>query len=33
VDLIPPTVADPTLAEWFGGMLEAEIAFHDAVFE
>lgn len=32
VDQIPPTVPDTSLDGWFDGMLDAEIAFHDAVF-
>lgn len=33
VDEIPPGVPDGQLDTWFGGMLDAEITFHDAVFE
>jgi thiaminase/transcriptional activator TenA len=33
VDVIPSTVPDGQLNTWFSGMLDAEIAFHDAVFE
>ncbi|MFB4298347.1 TenA family protein [Actinomadura sp. NTSP31] len=32
VDALPGTVPDDLLVRWFGGMLEAEIAFHDAVY-
>lgn len=32
VDAIPADVPDDRLARWFAGMLEAEIAFHDAVY-
>ncbi|MBO0850849.1 MAG: hypothetical protein J2P20_15410 [Pseudonocardia sp.] len=32
VDQIPPAVPDTALDGWFGGMLHAEIAFHDSVF-
>jgi thiaminase (transcriptional activator TenA) len=33
VDQIPPAVPDTALDGWFGGMLAAEIAFHDAIFD
>jgi thiaminase/transcriptional activator TenA len=32
VDQIPAAIPDSTLAGWFGGMLDAEITFHDAVY-
>ncbi|WP_243716706.1 TenA family protein [Actinomadura sp. KC345] len=32
VDAIPAEVPDDLLVGWFTGMLEAEIAFHDAVY-
>ncbi|WP_433472597.1 TenA family protein [Spirillospora sp. CA-142024] len=32
VDALPADVPDELLARWFTGMLEAEIAFHDAVY-
>ena len=32
VDAVPADVTDERLRRWFGGMLEAEIAFHDAVY-
>lgn len=32
VDALPESVPDDLLIRWFGGMLEAEIAFHDAVY-
>lgn len=32
VDALPAGIPDERLARWFAGMLEAEIAFHDAVF-
>ncbi|TDD71783.1 TenA family protein [Actinomadura rubrisoli] len=32
VDALPADVPDELLVRWFGGMLEAEIAFHDAVY-
>ncbi|MEV5705039.1 TenA family protein [Actinoallomurus sp. NPDC052274] len=32
VDALPADIPDERLARWFTGMLEAEIAFHDAVF-
>jgi thiaminase/transcriptional activator TenA len=30
VDAMPDAIDDATLDDWFGGMLDAEIAFHDA---
>jgi thiaminase/transcriptional activator TenA len=33
VDRIPPAVPDTALDRWFGGMLDAEVAFHDAIFD
>lgn len=33
VEEIPSDVPDGQLDSWFSGMLDAEIAFHDAVFE
>lgn len=30
VDVLPAAIDDATLDDWFGGMLDAEIAFHDA---
>lgn len=33
VDQIPPAVPDIALDGWFAGMLDAEIAFHDGIFE
>jgi thiaminase (transcriptional activator TenA) len=30
VDAMPDSIDDATLDDWFGGMLDAEIAFHDA---
>jgi thiaminase/transcriptional activator TenA len=30
VDAMPAAIDDATLDDWFGGMLDAEIAFHDA---
>jgi thiaminase/transcriptional activator TenA len=32
VDALPAAIPDERLAHWFTGMLEAEIAFHDAVY-
>ncbi|GLY90787.1 TenA family protein [Actinoallomurus iriomotensis] len=32
VDALPADIPDEHLIRWFGGMLEAEIAFHDAVY-
>jgi thiaminase/transcriptional activator TenA len=32
VDALPASVPDDALVRWFGGMLEAEIAFHDTVY-
>jgi thiaminase/transcriptional activator TenA len=32
VDALPADIPDETLVRWFTGMLETEIAFHDAVF-
>jgi thiaminase/transcriptional activator TenA len=32
VDALPADIPDERLVRWFTGMLEAEIAFHDAVF-
>ncbi|MEO3825640.1 TenA family protein [Actinomadura sp. B10D3] len=32
VDGLPAGIPDDRLARWFAGMLEAEIAFHDAVY-
>jgi thiaminase/transcriptional activator TenA len=32
VDQVPAAIPDGTLAGWFGGMLDAEITFHDAVY-
>ncbi|URN04735.1 TenA family protein [Actinomadura madurae] len=32
VDALPAGIPDDRLARWFAGMLEAEIAFHDAVY-
>ncbi|TDC77906.1 TenA family protein [Actinomadura sp. 7K507] len=32
VDAVPGDVTDERLRRWFDGMLEAEIAFHDAVY-
>lgn len=33
VDGLPPSVPDARLTAWFEGMLDAEIAFHDAVYD
>jgi thiaminase/transcriptional activator TenA len=32
VDALPGDIPDERIADWFTGMLDAEIAFHDAVF-
>ncbi|MGW5449336.1 hypothetical protein [Streptomyces asiaticus] len=32
VDALPDDIPQERLTRWFTGMLEAEIAFHDAVF-
>jgi thiaminase/transcriptional activator TenA len=33
IDALPPEVPDSRLRSWFNGMLDAEINFHDSVFE
>jgi thiaminase (transcriptional activator TenA) len=33
VDALPPEVPDSRLRSWFNGMLDAEINFHDSVFD
>ncbi len=33
VDALPPDITDAQLRSWFNGMLDAEIDFHDSVFD